>query len=302
VTADIQVGPYTVEVSSQDKEMFPDAGLTKGDVIDYYRRIASIMLPHVKERPLTMQRFPDGLQDAGFYQKAAPDYFPDWIERVSLRLKEDQEQQSQVVCNNEATLVYLANQACLTPHIWLSKTDNLDHPDRLVFDLDPATGDFEPVRTAARLLRKLLDEIGLVPYLMTTGSQGLHLVIPLDRQAGFDSARAFGRAVAQRLADEHPDRLTTEISKEKREGRIFLDYLRNAYGQTTVAPYALRARPQAPVATPLDWDELSNPKLHPRRYTMKNVFRRLGQKADPWQNMMTDARSLEDAQRQLAQL
>jgi bifunctional non-homologous end joining protein LigD len=299
VKASIQVGSHTIEVSSRDKEMFPDAGLTKGDVIDYYQRIASVMLPHIKERPLTMQRFPDGLGGGGFYQKAAPHYFPDWVERVSLRLKENQEQQAQVVCNNEATLVYLANQACLTPHIWLSKTDDLDHPDRLVFDLDPPAGDFEPVRSAAKALRKLLEEIGLVPYLMTTGSQGLHLVIPLDRQAGFESAREFGRAVAQRLADQQSDRLTIEISKEKREGRVFLDYLRNAYGQTTVTPYALRALPKAPVATPLDWDELSDPKLHPRRYTMRNIFRRLGQKADPWQNMMADACSLEAARRQL---
>lgn len=294
----LKIDGQTIEISNQDKVFFPQAGLTKGDLIDYYRRIAETMLPYLKERPLSMQRFPDGIEGEGFYQKQVPEYFPDWIDRVAVAVKEDEDEQPQVVCNQAATLVYLANQACITPHAWLSRQDKLDCPDRLIFDLDPPDNDFEPVRFAAQLLREALEERGLTPFVMTTGSRGLHVVTPLDRQADFDTVRLFARELAKLLADREPDRLTVEPRKDKRKGRLFLDYLRNAYAQTAVPPYAVRAKPGAPVATPLDWDELNNSELHSQQYTMQNVFLRLGQKKDPWQGMMDKAGSLAKARRQ----
>ena len=298
----MEIGAHAIELSSLEKVLFPDDGITKGDLIDYYRRIAAAMLPHLKERPLSMQRFPDGLEGGGFYQKEIPDYFPDWIERALIEVKEEQTKQWQVVCNNQATLIYLANQACLTPHVWLSQADRLHYPDKLIFDLDPPTNDFEPVRLAARALRDMLQELELVSYVMTTGSEGLHVVVPLDRQANFDTVRSFARELVERLVERKPQELTTEVRKEKRSGRVFLDYLRNAYGQTAVPPYAVRARTGAPVATPLDWEELADSNLHSQRYTIRNIFRRLGQKTDPWVGIMKHARSLTAARPRLEAL
>lgn len=298
----ITIGRYEVEVTSLDKVMFPDDGLTKGDLIDYYQRIAGTMVPHVAGRPLTMHRFPNGIGREGFYQKEAPDYFPGWIDRVAVEVEEGQATQHQVLCNHPATLVYLANQGCITPHVWLSRADKLPYPDKLIFDLDPPGGDFESVRAAALALRQMLQEVGLVPFAMTTGSKGLHIVTPLERSLDFDSARAFARRLAEILAGRQPDRFTTETRKNKRRGRLFLDYLRNAYGQHGVAPYAVRAKAGAPIATPLDWGELAGSDLHSQRYTMRNIFRRLGQKEDPWRNIMAHARSLPEAQAALDEL
>jgi bifunctional non-homologous end joining protein LigD len=177
--------------------------------------------------------------------------------------------------------------------------DKLYHPDKLVFDLDPPDSDFEPVRMAAQSLHHLLEELGLVPFVMTTGSRGAHVVVPLDRSANFDLVRTFAKDVSKVLAQRHPERLTVEIRKAKRQGRLFLDYLRNAYSQNSVAPYGVRAKPGAPVATPIDWDELSDPNLHSQSYSVKNVFRRLGQKEDPWKGYMRHARSLSEPRHRL---
>ncbi len=291
-----------VQITHPGKVLFPEAGLTKMDLARYYQRIAEVMLPHLRGRPISMRRFPDGISGEGFYQKEAPGYFPDWINRVSVGLKDEGGTQRQITCENAATLVYLAGQDCLEIHPWLSRADDLDHPDRLIFDLDPPSEDFEVVRFAAGAARKLLGELGLPSFLMTTGSRGLHVVVPLDRSADFDACRDFARRVAAVLAGRYPDRLTSEVRKEKRQGRLFLDYLRNAYGQTAVAPYGVRAKPGAPVATPLDWEELGDRSLYSQRYRLENIFRRLGQKEDPWRDMMQHAVSLEGPLRLLSQI
>jgi bifunctional non-homologous end joining protein LigD len=204
-----------------------------------------------------------------------------------------------VVVDNAATLVYLADQACLTPHVWLSRTDRPDHPDRMVFDLDPGTEDLPLLRDTARRLRDLLDELGLPAFPKSTGSKGVHVEVPLDRAASFDEVRDFARAIARVLTDDDPGRVTTEQRKVKRKGRLFLDTYRNGYGQTAVPPYAVRALPGAPVAVPLDWGEALASDFHPRRYTLANVFRRLGQKQDPWAGIDEAAVSLEKARRRL---
>lgn len=296
----IQVGSRTIEVGNLDKVIFPDAGITQGDLIDYYRRVAGTMLPYMEGRPLTMQRFPDGIQSDGFYQRKAADYFPDWITQVPVRVEEDDTQQPQVICDSEAALVYLVDQGLITPHVWLSRADKLDYPDKLIFDLDPPDDDFEPVRLAAQSLHELLTDLELAVFVMTTGSRGAHVIVPLDHSADFDTVRSFAKDVAKVLARRHSDRLTVEARKKERKNRLFLDYLRNAYGQNSVTPYAVRAKPGAPVATPLDWQELADPDLHSQSYTMENIFRRLGQKEDPWKGMRRHARSLNEPQSQLA--
>ena len=291
-------GPYSFEASNEEKVFFPDAGLTKGDLIDYYAKIAETMLPYLKERPLAMQRLPDGIDGKAFFQKEVPDYFPDWIEREQVK-KEDGEV-SHVIANNAATLAYLADQGCITPHVWLSRRDQLHYPDRLILDLDPSGDDFAPVREAAQQARELFDTLKLPVYVMTTGSRGLHLLVPLDRSETFDQVRDVAQRLAKALAERHPDTLTTAARKKDRGNRVYLDVARNAYGQHGVAPYAVRPRPGAPVATPLSWDEVGRASLAPDKYTLKTIFRRLGQKGDPWQGLQKHAVDLESAQQALA--
>jgi bifunctional non-homologous end joining protein LigD len=290
----------TIELSNLDKVLFPKAGLTKGDLIAYYRRIAPTMLPHIGGRALSFQRFPDGIQAGGFFQKNASDHFPDWIPRA--RLSKEDGAVDHVVARDAATLAYLANQACITLHVSLARAERPRHPDRLVIDLDPSDAAFAKVRRAARWAKDLLEEIELVPFVQATGSRGLHVWVPLDGAADFDEVAGFAGRLAKVLERRHPDALTTSQRKAGRGDRVFLDVLRNAYGQTAVAPYSVRARPTAPVATPLDWSELDDAQLTPDRYTITNIFRRLGQKRDPWAGIDAQARRLGDAAALLTRL
>ncbi len=297
----VKVDGHELELSSLGKVLFPDSGVTKGDLIDYYRRIARVMLPHVKDHPVTMQRFPGGIGEKGFYHKEMPEYFPDWIATAKVEVLESGEIQNQVLPNDAATLVYLANQNTITLHIWLSRGDRLYYPDRMIFDLDPP-GEFEVARSTAFLVKELLEEVGLAPFVMTTGSRGLHVVTPLDRSAHFDETHDFAKDLAQLLADRHPDTLTTEMRKAEREGRLFLDYVRNGYGATAVAPYSVRPRPGAPVATPVTWDELKDPDLRSNSFNIRSIWDRLDKVTDPWRGMMRNARGLKGPRGKLDKL
>jgi bifunctional non-homologous end joining protein LigD len=290
----VKIDHRQVELSNRGKIFFPGDKITKGELLDYYMENAEKIVPHLKDRPLTMHRYPDGIEGKNFFQKQASDYFPDWIETINIAKREGGSV-DYVICNDAASMLYIVNQSSITLHIWLSKRKKLDNPDRLIFDFDPPDTDFKPVRDAARATRKILkDEIGYDCFVMTTGSRGLHVLVALDGSADFDQVRDFAGFVARRVADRNPDDFTTEVRKEKRKGRLFLDTARNAFGQTAVAPYSVRALPGAPVATPLDWDELSNSKLTARTYNIKNIFRRLGQKKDPWKDLGRKAVSAEN--------
>jgi bifunctional non-homologous end joining protein LigD len=290
----------TVEISNPGKVLFPQAGVTKADLASYYERVAKHMLPHLRNRPVSMQRFPDGIDAGGFFHKDVPAHFPDWVRRVRVRKRGGSI--THAIVRNTDTLVYLADQACITPHVWLARADRLDRPDRLVFDLDPTRKDFAAVRTAARVLGDLLDEVGLPRFAMVTGSRGIHIWVPLRREAGFDEVRAFARGVAAALERRHPDLVTTAQRKSKRGDRILVDVMRNAYAQTVVPPYAVRARPEAPVATPLRWHELSDSRLQPDRWTTRNLFRRLSRTSNPWADLAVSARSIKQPARRLATL
>jgi bifunctional non-homologous end joining protein LigD len=285
----LHFGRYHVELSSTDKLLFPDSGIRKGALIDYYREVAGVMLPHLEDRPLTLQRFPDGIGEAGFYQQQSADYFPDWIRTCSTPRAGNGEAVQHVLCNNRATLAYLANQAAITLHGWLARAPRITRPDRLIFDLDPPDHDFAAVRRAARQVVKLMQSLQMTPFVMTTGSRGLHVVAPLRAAADFDTVRGLAQDMASVLAGRHRETLTVEQRKQKRRGRIYLDVMRNAYGQTTVMPYAVRALPGAPVATPLDIDELDDSRLAPQRWHLKNILRRLGSKTDPWADIRRHA-------------
>ena len=288
----------SVTVGNADKVLFPDIGLTEGQLAGYYARVADTMLPHLKGRPISMQRFPNGVNKPGFYAKQAPEHFPEWIDRVTITVLESGEKQPQVVINNAETLIYLVDQPTLTPDTWLSRPADLHHPDKLIFDLDPPKT-FDSARAAARQVHALLDELGLPAYLMTTGSRGLHVGVPLDGQSDFDTVRDFARDLANALAARHPKELTIETRKAQRRGRLFLDYLRNAYAQTAVPPYAVRARPGASVATPLTWDELDDPDLDSQSYHVGNVLERIARIGDPWADFYKGGVSLTAARQRL---
>lgn len=289
-----------VKFSRVDKVFFPRPKITKGDLIEYYIDIAPTLLRHTKYRPIVMQRFPDGIGKKGFYHKNVPESFPDWIERVNVQ--KEGGHVTHLLCNDPATLAFIVNQGCITPHTWLSRRDALKSPDQLVFDLDPQTDGFEGVRDAAFALRELLQELGLEPYVKTTGSRGVHVLVPLDGSSGFDDARAFAQDVAEELTARRSDLVTVEQRKSKRGGKVFIDTARNAYAQTMAPAYAVRPKPGAPVSTPVDWRELRSKDLDARSYHLRNVRERLAQKDDPWRDVMRHARSLKAPARALAKL
>jgi len=298
----MKINGHEIDISDRDKIFFPEADLTKGDLIDYYKDIAEVMVPHLKRYPVSLQRFPDGIEEDGWYAKDAQDYFPDWIERVNFPKREGGSFNAPVV-GSKAVLVYLADQAAITFHTYLSRVEDLEHPDKMVYDLDPPEGteDFGAVRFAALKLHDALTELDLTAYVQTTGSKGFHVVIPLDRECDFDKVRNFANDLSLLLVRRYPQKLTLEQRKKKRGGRIYMDTYRNSYGATSVAPYSVRARPEASIATPVTWDELQA-GANPRDWTIENIQNRLGQKEDPWKGMMRHAQSLENHQETLKEL
>ncbi len=297
-THSVRAGRHTVDIHRPDKLLFPEDGLTKEDIVGYYRRVAPFMLPHLKDRPLMLERHPDGIGGLRFMQKQTPDSYPDWVRRVEVA--KEGGTVVHTVCDSTATLLHLADQACITFHRWQSKAATLHRPDRMVFDLDPGDDDFETVRRAAEQLGELLGELRLPSALMTTGSRGLHIIVPLSGDADFEEVRAFAQDVAAKLAERDPDRLTTAVRKAAREGRLFLDTGRNAYAQTAVAPYSIRAKRGAPVATPITWDQLKDPELTARRWTVADVLEQARTK--PWEGLLSHGRALGPARKRLDSL
>ncbi len=293
-----------VPITHPEKVLFPADGITKGDLVAYYRAVAGRMLPLVDGRPVTLQRFPDGIGRGGFLQKQVGRHFPDWIERVTApnrrtRQATVREEVTYAVCRTADDLAYLANQGCITPHVWLSRAPDIHHPDQMVFDLDPASEDLGPLRLAAASLRTLLTEIGLASFLKSSGSRGLHVVVPLVPAAETDAVKVFSMNVAEALAARHPDDFTTEGRIAKRHGRLYLDIGRNGYAQTMAAPYAVRAKLGAPVSVPLDWSELDD--WAPGQHTLRTIDDRLA-RPDPWAGMDAAATRLDQAGARLAAL
>ena len=284
------------------KLLFPDDGITKGDLVEYYRSTAPRILPYLRDRPMVMGRYPEGIGGEAILQKNVPGYFPSWITRAAV--KKQGGTNSQVVCDKPATLVYLANQACIELHMFLSRLDALQEPDQLVFDLDPPdAGHFGVARRTALSLRGLLEEeLGLAAFVKTTGGKGLHVHVPLRPAEDFDAVREFARQVAELLASRDPGELTTTQRKGERGDRLYLDMMRNAYAQTAVAPFSVRARPGAHVATPLHWEELEDGSLNPGQFTIRTIEARLAKVSDPWAGMTRRRRGLAEPRRRLRTL
>jgi len=278
-----------VEITHVDKLLFPKDKITKADLIKYYELAAKRMLPLIKDRPITMKRYPNGIKKEGFVQKSASDYFPKWIKTVSVGRK-GKSAIKMVLCNDKDTLKYLANQACITPHIWLSRKDSPDCPDRMIFDLDPPGKNFALVLEAARDLRELLEkDFKLKAFVMTTGSKGLHVVVPIKREHTFDEVRGCAKAIGSLLVEKKPGKYTLNPRKTARGKKLFIDYMRNGYAQTTVAPYAVRALDGAPIATPITWREVTS-SLTAQKYHLKNISKRLTK--DSWSGMQRSSKSL----------
>ena len=288
-TETLTIGRREVRITHADRPVFPEANLTKLDLARHYERVAGLMLPYVRDRPLALQAYPQGIDEKGFFMKSVPGYFPDWVKRVTLPKQGGTI--THALAQDAATLVYLAGQNVVTLHTWLARADKPFQPDRLTLDFDPSGGGFAEVRAAARAAGERLRDLGLSPYAMTTGSRGVHVVCPLRRGPDFSAVHTFARKLAEQMVSDDPRHLTLEWRKADRGQRIYVDVNRIAYAQHAVAPYAVRPRPKAPVAVPLHWDELSDRALRPDRWTVKNIKPRLGD-GDPWAGMNRHARAL----------
>jgi bifunctional non-homologous end joining protein LigD len=296
---DYTFGQITITCTNVDRVMFPDAGITKGELLAYYHDVADVMLPELRDRALTIERFTKGIDKGGFFQKHAQKHYPAWIRRIELGGK------TRVVypyVDGPASLVYFANQGGITMHVWTSRVATPERPDQLVFDLDPPEGRFDLVREAALLLRELFAALELPAFVKTTGSKGLHVIAPLDGHAPYDEVAALGNTIAAVMCRRHPDRFTTEFYKKDRKGRLFLDTMRNSMGATIVAAYTVRGRPGAPVSAPIEWTEVGDPGLRPDGITLRDLRARLDRIGDPWSGMRRTVGSIEAAAAALARL
>ena len=270
----------SVRLSNPDKVLWPQPGYTKADLWAYLERVADRLLAQVRGRPLTLKRFPDGLDGEGFFQKNLPDHAPDWIGRFRVWTPSSERHVSYALARTLEDLRWIGNQAALELHPWFTRVDRPERPDLLAFDLDPSDAS-QPVARAARQLKEVLDELGLAALVKTSGKRGLHVFVPVERRYDFAALRGFGLAVARRCADRHPDELTVEMRKGGREGRLLLDWSRNGPAQTLVAAWSPRAHPAATVSTPLCWEEVSDDDLDPTAFTLATAPDRPDHWADP---------------------
>ncbi|MGZ4268216.1 MAG: non-homologous end-joining DNA ligase [Solirubrobacteraceae bacterium] len=284
----MRAGRRQVQITHADKVLFPGDGITKADLAAYYRDAAPQMVPLVRDRPVSMQRFNDGIAKQGFFQKNLPKGAPDWLRTVTVGKQGGTV--THPLANDAAALVWLANQNCITPHVWPARADMPRRPDRMIFDLDPSgDDDFDLVRRTALELGAILREAGVEPWAMTTGSRGLHVVVALRRRFAFGAVRHAAVAIGEELVERRPAELTLAFRKVKREGRLFVDVNRNGYAATAVAPFAVRPRPGAPVATPLRWAELEDRALAADRWTLRTVLER---ESGAWAGIGASARGL----------
>jgi bifunctional non-homologous end joining protein LigD len=294
----IRAGRRTIEITRAEKLLIgPD--ITKQRLAEYYERVADTMLPHLAGRPINLERYPDGIDHHKIMQQHASAHFPAWIKRATVPKKGGTVEH--VVVGDAATLVYLANQACVTLHCWPSRADRIDRPDRLIFDLDPSVEDAAAVKRAARIIVELLRELGCPPHVMSSGSRGYHVVVALQRRADYEEVRSFARGVAALAAAREPAIFTIEQRKAKREQKILIDVQRNGYAHTAVAPYSVRPKPKGPVATPLHLEELNDRRTTPTRWTVKTVLERLSSDGDAWHAIKSSAVSLTAARKRLGE-
>jgi bifunctional non-homologous end joining protein LigD len=287
-------------ITHPDKVLFPNDGITKGDLAAYYEAIAPVMVPHLRGRPLTMERYPAGIEKKGFWQKDVSKGFPGWLQRVEVPKKDGVVHHA--IVTDLRSLLWVTNQNTVTQHVWTSRVPDLDHPDICVFDLDPSADDPDAVRAAAIELRDLLDEFTLPSWIKTSGSKGFHIVVPLDRMTPVNVVARFANTVGALFVKRAPDRLTQEFSKADRRGRIYVDTGRNGYSATFAAAYTVRARSGAPVSAPCTWKEVERGDVAPQTFTIRNMVARVDKVGDVWNDMLRRRRSLKSPIEKLKRL
>lgn len=282
---EVTLDGHVLKLTNRDKVFWPDEGYTKGDLIDYYRAVAATMLPHLKDRPLSLHRFPNGIKGKSFFQKDAGSYTPDWIQTFSHYSDSSERDIRYILCQNEATLVYLANLGCLELHPWSSRVTTLERPDFIIVDLDPLDVPFDDVVATAQCVRKVLERCGIDGVCKTSGKRGLHIGIALGARYDYDLARQFAQLIAQLVHTELPQITSLWRNPSKRQGLVYLDYVQNRRGQTLAAAYSVRPYPGATVSTPLRWAEVKR-GLDPTRFTIRTVPKRLDKLGDLWQPVL----------------
>jgi bifunctional non-homologous end joining protein LigD len=287
-------------ITHPEKVLFPDEGITKGDLAAYYEAMAPVILPHLRGRPVTMERYPSGIGKKGFWQKDVSKGFPEWLERVEVPKKDGLVHHP--VINDTRSLLWMTNQNTITQHVWTSRVTDLQHPDICVFDLDPSKDDPAAVRAAAIGLRDLLEELTLTSWVKTTGSKGFHIVTRLDGKADMEHVARFAHAVGTLFVQRAPDHLTQEFSKADRRGRIYVDTGRNGYSATFAAAYTVRARRGAPVSAPCSWDEIERGEVEPGTFTLRNMPDRVATVGDLWAGLRRGGRSLKGPAEKLRRL
>jgi bifunctional non-homologous end joining protein LigD len=288
-------------ITHPEKMMFPADGITKGELAAYYEAIAPVMLPHLRRRPVTMERFHRGIDAPGFFQKDVVKGFPEWLKRVEVPKHGGTVHHP--IANDMRSLLWLANQNSITIHVWPSRTPNLYNPDICIFDLDPSQeDDLDTLRAAALQVRNLLADLGLPSWIKTSGSKGFHIAVPLNGKSDFGEVARFAHTVGRILVSRDPDRLTQEFHKVDRAGRILVDTGRNGYSATYAAAYTVRAKPGAPVSAPCTWEEVERGDVGPKTFTLRTMAQRIAAAGDLWANMLKKKPSLNDAIYRLSKL
>ncbi len=290
-------------LSNPDHIMFPGTMIRKESVVDYYDWMYPLIAGWILDRPLMIHTYPDGIDDENFYFRKRSSFYPKWIYTLKIPTQKPQgKKQNLIICKNKDTLLYAVAQGCLTPHVWLSKIPELNNPDKLIFDLDPASYCSPTTARAAGILKSIFDEMKVHAFLMTTGSRGLHVVVPLDGKSPFEASLAFSRQIADFVTRNYPETFTAETDIDLRDDKTHLNFKINSYGQGSVVPYSLRARRNAPVACPIFWKELEDEIMHSRYFTFNNILNRSRQVEDPWGDFLCYKYNLEKMSRKFSRL
>ena len=291
----IAAGKFKVPITNREKIFWPDEGFTKGDVIDYYDKISDYILPYLKGRPLSLKRNPNGIKDAGFYHKDAGENAPAFVTVSKVESVSSNKIIDYIVCNNKATLIYIANLGCVEINPWNSTTATPDHPTWMVIDIDPSEkNSFTEVVDVAIAIKECLDRVGVNAFCKTSGASGLHVYVPMKNKYDYDTVKDFAKLVVLNVQQQLPGIATVERSLVKRKGRIYLDYLQNTKSQTLASVYSLRPVPGAFVSTPIDWKEVTH-RLHPSQFNIKNIVQRLNKKGDLFAGVLKEKTSIEKA-------
>jgi len=300
--ATVKINGHTLKFTNLKKLYYPDDGILKRDVLNYYDAIADLILPHLKDRPLSLKRYPNGIKEEFFFQKDTPETYPDWLRTEWIDSDHTGKPIRYVFAEDRASLLYLVNLGCIDHNPWMSRFPTLDNPDFVLIDLDPQECPYDMIVEAALMVKRILDQIGLRGYPKTTGGDGMHVYIPLDEGYTYDQSRTFADLISRLVVREKPEMFTTPRSVAKRQrNRVYFDYVQNAKSKTIAAPYVARAYPKAPVAAPLDWSEVKR-GLHPEQFTIKNAPDRFGKKGDLFAGVLEDLQHLENALEKMGDL